>query len=141
MGVPSLVTPSLLAYPSADTPYGKRAAVTSMNRLPLVLGALGWATGVALLLGSTGTNDIHTWKAIGARVRESGLFAAYQSEPHFNHPPLMGLLAWICFELSSGLDVPFSLVFDGVRAGAITAVVVFWLLCLLGRLRSRLRRR
>jgi hypothetical protein len=79
--------------------------------LPLSVGALGIAASFVLLVCSTGSNDIRTWQSFAIAIQASGLLQLYETDGLFNHPPLMGILAWISLEISSALGAPFAAVF------------------------------
>ena len=69
--------------------------------LAFAVGVLGFVASFVLLLCSIGTNDAVAWEQFALGIREHGLFALYAKEGTFNHPPLMGLLAWFSLEASS----------------------------------------
>jgi hypothetical protein len=91
-----------------------------------VIGGLGVLASIALLLASTGSNDIRTWESFARRVGEDGLIELYRSDRLFNHPPLMGYLAWLCGEIADRLRIPFPIVFKlpSVLANVGTAVLL-----------------
>jgi hypothetical protein len=79
--------------------------------VPFALGGLGLAIGFVLLACSTGTEDIRTWESFAREIRAAGLLGLYARTSSFNHPPLMGWLAWGCLEVSSRLGLPFPVAF------------------------------
>lgn len=87
--------------------------IGDLRRYPVAfaVGVLGSIASFALLVCSTGTNDIRTWQAFAESIRADGLFSLYAKTALFNHPPLMGVLAWLSLELSTLLGVPFAPVF------------------------------
>ena len=75
------------------------------------IGGLGLIASFVLLLCSTGTSDIRTWESFAKEIQANGLFALYVKDRQFNHPPLMGVLAWLSLEASSLLGISFPIVF------------------------------
>jgi Glycosyltransferase family 87 len=87
--------------------------IADARRHPVLfsIGALGVLASLVLLLCSTGTNDIRTWESFASDIQEIGLSALYAKTPQFNHPPLMGILAWLSLEFSSLTGLSFAIVF------------------------------
>ena len=73
--------------------------IRTNHRLPLGVGAVGIVASFVLLFCSTGSNDIRTWERFAVAIQTSGLFQLYEADPLFNHPPLMGILAWFSLEI------------------------------------------
>jgi hypothetical protein len=101
--------------------------IRTNHRLPLGVGALGIAASFVLLFCSTGSNDIRTWERFAVAIQTSGLLQLYETDPLFNHPPLMGILAWLSLEIASLLGAPFAVVFKifPVLANVATAVLLW----------------
>ena len=95
--------------------------------IPFAIGGLGLITSIALLLCSTGTNDIRTWEAFAREIQQNGLFALYEKTAQFNHPPLMGILAWFSLNASSLTGISFAIVFKAFPLAAnIGCAFVLW---------------
>ncbi|MAE76421.1 MAG: hypothetical protein CMJ85_06110 [Planctomycetes bacterium] len=95
--------------------------------LPFALGLLGCVASIVLWLCSTGTNDIRSWEAFATEISRAGLFDLYGTNKLFNHPPLMGWLAWLSHGLASGLGLPFAIVFKLFPMVAhLATAVVLW---------------
>lgn len=64
---------------------------------------------VAVVLLSTGSNDIFTWFQFVVSIRDDGLIETYRRIQGFNHPPLMGLYARLAGEvnLRTGAFFPY----------------------------------
>lgn len=82
------------------------------ERVPwMLVGGLGVVASLVLLVGSVGTNDIASWWRFAIAIDEVGLGEVYRTRPLFNHPPLMGYLAWLCYRISEAIGLPFPIVF------------------------------
>lgn len=127
--------------------------IADIRRHPILFatGSLGLITSFALLVCSTGTNDIRTWESFAREIQAHGLFALYTKTAQFNHPPLMGMLAWLSLEASSLVGISFAIVFKlfpvlaniggalalralwrhraGPRKGAVAFALFHWALC------------
>ena len=99
--------------------------ILTNHRLPLFIGLLGILASFVLLFYSTGSNDIHTWQGFATEIRTLGLFQIYKADELFNHPPLMGIMAWQLLEISILLGVPFPFVFKLVPVLANVAAAIF----------------
>jgi uncharacterized membrane protein YidH (DUF202 family) len=87
--------------------------VESISRTDLLigLGLLGLLARVVLAIRSIGSNDIMTWAVFGYSIRTSGIGYVYDTIPLFNHPPLMGWMAALAHEISTGLHLRFDILF------------------------------
>ncbi len=79
--------------------------------IPFAIGGMGLIASLILLLCSTGTNDIRSWESFARQIQTDGLFALYEKDKLFNHPPLMGILSWLSLEVSSILGLSFAITF------------------------------
>jgi len=123
--------------------------IESISRADLLIGIgfLGLLGRVALAVRSIGSNDIMTWAVFGYSIRTKGLGHVYDTIPLFNHPPLMGWMAALANQISTGLHLRFDILFklpaiaaDGVggllvyrtwrsQKGPAYAALVFCLFC------------
>ena len=103
------------------------AELRTNHRLALAIGALGIVASLVLLFCSTGSNDIRAWEKFATAIQASGLSQLYESNRLFNHPPLMGILAWFSLEISALIGLPFAVVFKIFPVLAnIAAAVLLW---------------
>jgi hypothetical protein len=58
-----------------------------------------------------GSNDVTSWQRYATAIDSIGLVDVYRTRPLFNHPPLMGHLAWLCHRIAEAAGLPFSIVF------------------------------
>jgi hypothetical protein len=73
-----------------------------------------------------GSNDVTSWQRYATAIDSIGLVDVYRTRPLFNHPPLMGYLAWLCHRISEAVGLPFSIVFrlPSVAANVGTALLL-----------------
>ena len=86
------------------------------GKLLLYIAAAGLLARLALSAISIGTNDIHSWYRFARTISDQGIFRLYAIDPLFNHPPLMGYLAYLCLQLAefTGLPFPFCMRFPAI---------------------------
>ena len=70
------------------------------RRVWLAVAALAVVVRLYVMVRTTGTNDVPTWKIFGVSIAWVGLFDTYRTVPLFDHPPLMSL--WILFARTLG---------------------------------------
>jgi hypothetical protein len=96
--------------------HGLALAMTLALMVRLVLSALSY-----------GSDDLFTWERFGRLVAAKGLFAAYDENDLFNHPPLAGYLAAGCVWLADLLGLRFGAVFKlPVILANVGAVALVW---------------
>lgn len=85
------------------------------------------AVRVAVVLLSTGSNDIYIWFDFVVWIRDQGLIETYRGVQWFNHPPLMGLYARLAGEVSLWAGAFFPWVFKvGPVAADLGAAALLW---------------
>ena len=84
--------------------------IVDMRAHPVLfsIGCLGIVASFVLLVCSTGTNDITNWEKFATAIQSDGLGQLYADQKLFNHPPLMGIFAWLALEVSALLNLPFA---------------------------------
>jgi hypothetical protein len=101
----------------------------SIDRADLLigLGVLGLLGRVALAIRSIGSNDIMTWAVFGYSIRMSGIGYVYDTVPLFNHPPLMGWMAALAHQISTGLHLRFDILFKlpAIAADCVGGLLVY----------------
>lgn len=97
-----------------------------VRRLYYRVGALGFLLRVLLWQVSEGTNDIRTWARFAKSIELYGLGGTYRLDPFFNHPPLIGLLAFATRRLATTMGVSFGHCFKlvGMMADLGTALLL-----------------
>jgi hypothetical protein len=103
----------------------------------IALGLLGLCARLVVVHKTLGSNDMVAWHGFAEQIQRIGLGRQYDTNPLFNHPPLMGLFAGKLFALATWSGVRFEVLFKVplVLADALSAWLVFrsW------RKRSRLQ--
>ena len=91
------------------------------------LAAIGLSARIWLAAVSAGSNDIVTWQWFATLIDAHGVASLYQTERLYNHPPLIGYLAWACLRVSHALGLPFAPIFKlpMIIADTLTAVVLW----------------
>jgi Glycosyltransferase family 87 len=77
----------------------------------ILLGGLGLCARVVIAVATLGSNDMLTWKEFADQVERHGLGHVYDKNEHFNHPPLMGLLAGKLYALAGWTGLRFEVLF------------------------------
>jgi hypothetical protein len=92
----------------------------------LALGLVGLIARAYVIKHSLGCNDMTTWVDFAHLVHDHGLGYAYENEPTFNHPPLMGLMASSLLALSTRTGVRYEVLFriPSFLADLLSAVVI-----------------
>jgi len=113
-----------VSTPTIDHPTAPKLA----ERWILLAASVGILCRVVVCLLSTGSNDIRTWERFALSIRESGLAALYQTDPLFNHPPLMGLYSAAVSGLADRFALPFPVLFKlpMVAADALVLMLLYW---------------
>ena len=80
-----------------------------------------------LLTFTVGTNDIEYWFNFARQIDGHGLAFMYENEKMFNHPPLMGYLAWAWYSISNAFDLRFAAAFKlpMVLADTVSAILLW----------------
>jgi Glycosyltransferase family 87 len=104
-----------------------RIDVVTLKRIVV----LGMLLRVALLLVSSGSNDILTWEKFGREIAARGVLEEYQRNVKFNHPPLMGLWGRTAVWIADHTVVPFRITFKLLPLAA--DVLGLWLIYALAK--------
>lgn len=75
------------------------------------LGGLGLLARLLVLATSLGSNDMVTWRHFAEGIQQSSIGHLYDSDPQFNHPPLMGLFASLAYSLANLVGLRFEWLF------------------------------
>ncbi|HLL55426.1 MAG TPA: glycosyltransferase 87 family protein [Myxococcaceae bacterium] len=90
------------------------------------VGLLGLAARLVLAWYSVGSNDMTTWAFFTVLIEQRGVGWMYDNVQAFNHPPLMGYLAWGTLWLANATGWPFHFCFKLPQV--LAEAVVVWLL-------------
>jgi hypothetical protein len=97
-------------------------------RVLLGLGVVALLSRIFLVVQSIGSNDMLTWRAFAVQISKTSIGQVYDTNTLFNHPPLMGLFASLCYSLSSWTHIPFDWLFKApmLLADLGTACLLYW---------------
>jgi hypothetical protein len=95
----------------------------------LGIGLLGLLARVWVVKHSLGSNDMLTWWSFATEIDQHGLAFAYDNDPRFNHPPLMGLLVSLLHALAAKTGVRFDVLFKTpeLLADVGAAALIYWI--------------
>ncbi|HEX2734801.1 MAG TPA: glycosyltransferase 87 family protein [Polyangiaceae bacterium] len=102
---------------------------TSERRLGtalLGLAALGVVLRVIVMAISFGSNDMSIWSGFATFIGDNGLWETYRRLVGFNHPPLMGIMAWSLNQIALATGIGFRILWKLPSLAA--DIFTLWLL-------------
>jgi len=99
----------------------------SQTAVLIAVGLLGLLARFWLVTQSLGSNDIVFWKEFGAEIDLHRLGFTYDSDPRFNHPPLMALLVRLVYVAAVKTGMRFEVLFKTPQllADALVAMLLY----------------
>jgi len=119
----------------SDPPAEESEAMPTRARLLAGLIATGMLTRIVIIAVTTGSNDMRTWTRFAETIRSEGMWALYDGDVLFNHPPIVGMTAAALNWVAEATGIPFEYLFK--LPMLIGDFFVLWLLWTIWSTRSR----